>query len=389
MDKKKVIWLLGGVIFVFILLLIILWLVSALKPKYIKYSALEERITEAAKKYVKTHEDKFPTDNTKYSIQYQTLVNAELIKPMDELVRDSEKCNANVIVTKIDGKYSYTTYLNCGENYITIELYKKIIEDNPVVTSDNGLYKNIDGTYYFRGNNVNNYVAFGYTRVGSVFEDTLWQVLSISPDNKIRMRAIKTSNKTRSVYDRRYNINEKKSTGYNNFDDSVLSEKLEYIYTSSDVFSEDQKSKLVPRKLCIGPRTLEDRTKDGSTECAKLSEKEYYAGTITPYKYMRISTDPYCETMASRSCVNKNFIHDNSQSNEWTITPASDNDYQLYKFDGSMFEPIKANTMEYLYLVIDINEYTFYASGDGSKENPYQIKGVSKPKKSQTKDEDE
>ena len=385
MDNKKLFTLLGGVIAIFVLLLLILWLVSKLKPTYISYAELESKIVDASKHYVKDNESKFANDNTKYSLTYQNLVNGGYIKPMNELLENSNGCNANVIVNKQDGQYTFTPYLNCGENYKTIELYKQIIADNPVVTSGSGLYRGAKGDYYFRGRSLNNYVAFGSVVSGNTTSDVMWQILSITSDNKVRLRALKYDMNLKFSWDKRYNVNQSNVTGYNTFDDSFIAEKLEELYNGNKLFTAEQKTKMSPRKLCVSPRSLTDNTKDGSTECSKLSTKEYYIGGLTPYEYMRISLDDDCKTVKDGACRNFNFISDNVQSSEWTLTPTVDNDYKVYSFDGRVFYETKASTMKYVYAIIDLNELSFYKSGDGSKDNPYRIKMVSTNKKNTNK----
>ena len=380
MDSSKLIKLLGGIVAIFVLLLLILWLVAKLKPKYVTYEELESKIVEASKKYVREHENKFPNDNAKYSLSYQTLVNGEYIKPLDQMLKNSNGCNANVVVFKQNGQYSFTPYLNCGENYKSIELYKQVLEDNPITTANSGLYRSAKGEYYFRGRSLNNYAAFGSVTSGNTVNDVLWQILSITPDNKIRMRAVKSNMYLKFYFDNRYNVDKSTVTGYNTFDDSFMAEKLKKLYEGNDLFTAEQKTKMSPRKLCIGTRTLDDTSTDGSTECSKMSLDEYYMGTITPYEFMRISTDEQCKTLKDGSCRNYNFLSDSIQSYEWTLTPVPDNSFQVYTFNGKTFSEDKANSTRSVYPVIELNEYAFYTKGDGSKENPYRIKMATQKK---------
>ena len=381
MDSSKLIKLLGGIVAIFVLLLLILWLVAKLKPKYVTYEELESKMIEASRQYVREHENKFPNDNAKYSLSYQTLVNGEYIKPLDQMLSNSRGCSANIVVFKDNGQYSFTPYLNCGDNYKTIELYKQILEDNPVTTSNSGLYKNAKGEYYFRGRSLNNYVAFGTVNTGSTVSDVLWQILSITPDNKIRLRAVKSNMYLKINFDNRYNVDQANTTGYNTFDDSVMAEKFKKLFEGNDLFTAEQKTKMSPRRLCIAPRTLDDTSIDGSTECSQLSTDEYYIAAITPYEFMRISTDEQCKKLKDGSCRNYNFLADSVQSYEWTLTPVPDNTFQVYTFNGKTFSEYKANSTRNVYPIIEVNEYAFYSDGDGSKEHPYEIKMATDKKK--------
>ena len=89
---------------------------------------------------------------------------------------------------------------------------------------------------------------------------------------------------------------------------------------------------------------------------------------------MRISTDENCKNIKSRSCSNFNFLGRSSQSEEWTVTPGVEDNSQVYSYSGSSFKLNTASNFYSIYLVIDLNEYSFYKTGDGSKTNPYKIK---------------
>ena len=374
MDTKKLFIVCGAIIGGLLLLLLIVWLISLSRPKYITYEALEKKLVAASQNYVRDNEDKFKTDNAKYVIKYSNLVNGGYIAPIDELLSNPEGCGAQVVVTKQNNEYSYVPYLNCADRYTTIELYKQVLQNNTVVNDGSGLHRTADGGYYFKGKNVNNYVSFGILDKGYDVEECYWRILSIGKDNSIKLRATKPLPDNQTTYDNRYNINKEETIGYNRFDDSILQEKLTAIYDNNIVFNAEQKTKLIPRHLCIGARTDDDTTKDGSTECSKLSAKSYYISTITPYEYLRVSLDPNCTSIKEKSCSNDNYLARTGQSIEWLITAVPDNDYQAYSFDGYTFDKTKAEAERNLYIVVELNDSAFYKTGDGSLENPYRIK---------------
>ncbi len=374
MDTKKFIIICASILGGFLLLLLIVWLISLTRPKYITYEELEKKMVSASKNYVKDNESKFTTDNAKYNLGYQSLVAGEYIKPLDELLEDSTSCTASVTISKNSGEYSYVPYLNCGERYRTIELYKQVLNDNQVTNNGSGLYRANNGDYYFRGKNLNNYVAFGTVKKNSTVNDYIWQILSISSDGTLKLRATFTENTIKTRWDDRFNEDSSKFVGYNIFNDSLLQEKLEELYKDKDFLNSELKSKLVSRHLCVAPRSAEDESQDGSTECSTLSTKAYYFSTITPYEFMRISLDPNCKNIYDRSCSNFNFISQNTQSTEWIMTAAPEENSKAYIFDGKIFDISTTKYNRNLYLVIELNEYSFYKSGDGSADNPYRIK---------------
>ena len=89
---------------------------------------------------------------------------------------------------------------------------------------------------------------------------------------------------------------------------------------------------------------------------------------------MRISIDPNCKNIYDRSCSNFNFISQNNQSTEWIMTATPDDNSKAYIFDGKIFDVSTTKYNRNLYVVIELNEYSFYKSGDGSLENPYRLK---------------
>ena len=62
------------------------------------------------------------------------------MKSLTEYRTDGVVCTGTVQVQKSGDEYLYIPFLNCGENYYSIELAKKIETDNPVTTAGEGLY---------------------------------------------------------------------------------------------------------------------------------------------------------------------------------------------------------------------------------------------------------
>ena len=256
--------------------------------------------------------------------------------------------------------------------YTTKELYKQILYNSPVVTSGSGLYLNNKGEYYFRGKIENNYVAYGSVKDKDKVIDTIWRVISIK-DNMVRLKAVKPL-RTKTVWDIRFNTTENKYDGYNDFDLSQFSDYLKDLKEENTILNESENAKLVSNKLCIGSRSAQDTTKDGSSECSKYSQDEYYYGTITPYEYIRASLDPDCKTLSDRACSNFNYMADLGQSDEWTVTASTLSNYQSYVFRGSIFAEEKTSNRNSVYPVITLNKYAFFKSGTGTLEDPYRIK---------------
>jgi len=374
MNKKSIIILAGSVIGILVVLLIIVWLMTVFSNHYYTYETVEDKIVSATEKYYKNNPQALPSVNGKYNLSYNTLVENEYIKPLNEILKDGDRCSAEIYVINNNSNYSYIPKLNCGENYQSRELFRQVLNDNQVVTSGSGLYRSSDGTYYFRGKINNNYVAFGSRKRGKEEEDYLWQIISLNPDNTVTMRSLKHTEE-RTPYDDRYNETREKYDGYNDFSTSIFKDFLLDLDRNNTFLPEELKSKLVAKKICIAKRQATDTSKDGSTECSEMSNEEFIYYTLLPYQYMRASLDENCKVAGSDSCSNFNFLSaSNSVTREWSVTADKDDNYHGYTFDGYTFDNrsiVKTNT--YIYPVVTVSEYAFYKSGTGTQTDPYRL----------------
>jgi hypothetical protein len=326
-DNKRFIIIGGGLIGLLLVILLIVWIVSLTKGSYTTYEKVIEKMEKAAIKYYEKNAK--PVEYGEHYLAYNTLVEAELIKPLNELLKNGDSCNAHVIVINNNGYYSYTPYLNCsGDNgYQTIELYKILTDQNNVVTTGSGLYKDENtGAYYYRGEVTNNYIKLGTVKRENKETDNIWRIMSIEPDGTIKIRNTNSTNSA-YVWDDRYNVDRADNSGYNDFELSRLKDTLIYLGNRDSVMPETYRNKIVPKQLCIGKRDTENTTKDGSIECSVMSEASYAVGTMTPYEYMRASLDDNCRRTVSNSCSNYNYLS-TSQQREWIITADSNTNYQ-------------------------------------------------------------
>ena len=140
-DMKKRLFLLMGIIVGgVIILLFILWIVSLLSPKNYSYDDIEAIMTDAAKSYFADYPNYLPAnDGDIVEINAVNLVAAEKMKDLSEY-RSDVACAGTVQVQKAGNDYLYVPYLNCGDSYYSVELYNKVLTDNPATTSGEGLY---------------------------------------------------------------------------------------------------------------------------------------------------------------------------------------------------------------------------------------------------------
>lgn len=361
----------GGILGAVVLILIIVFVISLFKPKHISYEMMEARMVDAAKRYYSKNPSLLPAEDEEVILNYDSLVQEKYIKTLPELLKDGDKCSAHVIVNKTDTDYSYTPYLNCPGSYETVEIYKLLIDSNNIVTSGSGLYKDDNGSYYYRGEVTNNYIKLGQVEKNSKKIDNIWRIVSIESDNTIKIKSLNKLNKS-YVWDDRYNENRKTNYGYNTFELSRIKATLNEL-DINEVIDSTFKSKLVAKNLCIGKRSDNDQDKSGSLECSELSSDKYLFGLLTPYEYMRASLDENCNNTISRSCANYNYLS-SSKSTEWTLTASNADDYHVYYYDGRSYATTGAYNNKSIYPTAYLNSKTFFVSGTGTFSDPYIVK---------------
>ncbi len=362
-DLKKLIIVASSVVGGLILIILIVYFITAGGNKKVTYERFEEIIVEKAKVYFDSHPNDLPTLGKEKLLYYNTMVNLGIAKPIEKVLDNPEGCVAYASIKNINNKYIYTPYLNCQDRYQSLELYKKIISDNKIVTTDKGLYKRTDG-YFFRGDVNNNFV---------LLNEELYKIIKINKDNTVTLiKTVKTEDSY--VWDDRHNSYDEdhSSSGINDFEVSKIKDLLLEMETNSEIIPDTLRGKLVSKKICIGKRALNDKTNDNSIECSVMSKDEYLISLITVSDYMYASLDKHCTTVNDRACMNYNFLSTLSSSH--TLTAVKDNTYKIYYFDSYGLYPTDASNMRGIHLVINLAKDVMYRSGVGTKEEPYLIK---------------
>ena len=86
-------------------------------------------------------------------------------------------------------------------------------------------------------------------------------------------------------------------------------------------------------------------------------------------EYFTASLDNNCNSLRSESCTNYNYL---ASGKYWTITPSNKDTSSVYA-TGTSTKEYKAYRAYNVRLVTNISKHVLYASGDGTKENPYKI----------------
>lgn len=364
-QMKKMVIILGVVVVGIIAIFGIGSMMSGPKITKLDYKGLEEKIKEVGQKYFEENKSLLPkNDGDSKEVSVDDLVKLEMMSPIENYLKEDATCTGKAIVKNVAGKYSYIGHIDCGDKYVTSELYKKIIDDNPVVNSGNGLYSQ-NGEYVFRGENLNNYVEFAGTK---------WLILKVDKENDIKLLQIDREGE-RVPFDDRYNSEKKSTVGKNDFNVSRIKDTLNEIY-NSEKFSEDEKALIVPKPLCIGSRSEDDNINDGILECSKTTSDNMYIGLIQVNEYLNASLDSSCKSINDSECQNYNYLKSNSSSSSWwTITPSNENSYQVYYIESyGRIDPKNCSNSAAIRPVIYISKDVMFNGGKGTEEEPYIIK---------------
>lgn len=343
----------------------IIYIFSLLSQKEYTYSDLENIMKEAAVGYFGAHSEYLPTEEGKIvQVDVANLVYEERMKDLSEY---GVTCTGNVQVEKIGTNYVYTPFLNCGDNYATYELYKKVESDNKVVTSGYGLYS-MNRFKVFRGEDVNNYVQL---------DNSLWRIVKINPDNTLTL-IHNDGLHYNQAWDDRYNEAKLYNIGNNQYGTSRIREFLGRIYTSpkkedlEDILSDHDKARVTSYTLCTGKRNQTSTKNDNSEECSDTI-KNVKLGLLTLSDYITASLDPNCKNATNKSCLNYNYlVIDNSW---WLATANKENTYTVYMVnDSGAIEVANASQYNKVRPVIHLSERTLFDKGTGTLEDPYTIR---------------
>lgn len=364
-QMTKVMFLVIGAIVVIFLLII---LVMALFQKSYTYEDIETVMIQAAESYFKNNPESLPTGSSSVEISAGELSSAGYMKPLEEYVPEGSICSGSVNVQKSGSNYLYTPKLDCGDSYATMPLYRKVQEDNKIVSSGYGLY-NKAGNKVFRGEVVNNYIQL---------DKVLWRIVKITSSGEMVLITDEYE-AFPLAWDDRYNQSVQYSSGINTYSASRIRESINHIYELPEdseetelLLSNADKAKLVSYNLCTGKRSADELGTDNASECREVL-KDQIIGLLTVSDYMAASTDVNCKTATSAACQNYNYLVDSQEW--WTVTAIKENTYQAYivDTDGDL-EIQNVNLYANLRPVVHLNSKVLYKSGDGSKENPYMVK---------------
>ena len=358
--SKKTILTVIGIIIVIIIVFLLLNIIGTKLFSKKDYNEIRRIMESAAMNYVDDNSDKYEIDEkSEVKIEVKKLIDNKYMKEIEKYTKNKkEKCDGEVIVTNTNDEYKYTAMLNCNKN-IEDKTISKYIEDNePIVENGNGLYK-IDEKLVYRGDNVNNYLSF---------DEKIWRIIRIE-DEKLVL--ISTEESERFEWDDRYNISYESEVGINDYNVSRIKETLQQEYDENRIVTEDNKKFLTKYSIPIGSRSTNETTTNNSVESNKLLDNQI-VGLIAAGDYLQASTDSNCNTTTSVSCINYNYLA-SFENDYWTITADKDTTYYIYEVNKGL-NLTYADAALTIKPVVMLGKNTAYAGGNGSENNPYEIR---------------
>ncbi|MBQ2639920.1 MAG: hypothetical protein IJF92_04065 [Bacilli bacterium] len=342
---------------------VFMWIMSLFKTTTYDYEDVEQIMKEAAQSYFSDHKKSLPKGKQIVEISDSVLVKNEYMDPLTEYLGEDSKCSGKVTVKKVDSKYIYTPYLNCGSDYSTTELYKVL--KKKTVTSGAGLYR-VNDNYIYRGEKLSNYVKIN---------KHLWRIVKMNANNEI-MLILSDNYMVGSSWDDRYNIDKDYNAGINDYRASRIKEYLNKVYKSNDEYyrllTSNDRAKLTTFDVCVGKRAIGSNVKDNSEECSDIFSNQKM-GILTVSDYLYASLDEHCNTTIDAACQNYNYLNN---GDEWlTATAVNSNSYEIFFVDSNgqvdYDEAIKAVAFR---PVIMLNNSVMIKSGKGTRKKPYKLK---------------
>ena len=350
-----------------LLLLLVLYIASLTSKKTYTYEDVEGIMKTAAESYFKDHPESLPKDEgTIVSVDSSNLIAEGKMKSLSEYLGEEKQCSGNVKVEKIGTKYLYIPNLNCGTDYESVELYRKVLEQ-PIVTERDGLYS-MNGTYVFRGERVNNYVQL---------DKSLWRIVRITSNNNVVLVS-EEGLPFSQPWDDRYNEVKMYESGINQYDLSRIKDYLKDVYSNpneednEDILSDSDKAKIVPYTMCVGKRAINSEKKNNSEEC-QVTIKNQRLGLLTLSDYLLASTSEECKSANTQSCENYNYL--TIRDDWWLATANSEDTYSVYCVARSGNVKLEtASNYAVVRPVIYLRTDVSYKEGTGTKDDPYIVK---------------
>ncbi len=355
--SRKRWWIVGGGI-TFLLLLVIfgIFLFTNFFRQY-SYQELEQVMVNAAIQYQKKHPEIKEEDD--FVLSSATLVEEGFLNDFTKL-RKNDICAGEVEISWNQEYPIYTPFLQCNQ-YETTTLFDSIMAKEELKDeNDNkdGIYL-LSSQYGYRGEFVNNYLTFA---------NFLWRIVKFDEEEMMLVLSDTANNKITYVFDDRFNDSTNGYRGRNHYENSRIEASLQEIYQKDLA---NYHSYLLQMTSCVGPRGELESDKTGSVDCSETVKTPF--ALLSVYDFMNASLDADCTYTTNRNCSNYNFLSSTS-TRYWLLNGTTQNTYEVYYADTNGKIGLDyANAKKDIRPVLSIPSRMIYQSGNGTKENPYQV----------------
>lgn len=355
--KDKIYYIMGGTVVVIILLIIINS--CSMNSGGSSYEAIENNMTNAAKKYYSTRQNKLPKEeNGTVKVTIGTLVDAELLKEVKDPKNKEQSCSGYVEVTKVGKEYSYLPFLTCKGNYEPKYL-TDIIENAKTDEYGNGVYT-INDELVYRGKDVNNYASFN---------NQLWRIIKMDKDKDIKL-VLANYTEDSYAWDNAYNSDKKFNVGITtDYLHTTIRKTLNDYYETK--FDNNSKAKIVSKNLCAGKYAKND-VFSVEKECSIIKENEK-VGLLTATDYQNASLDTKCTNIESKECSNYNYLSNDEEIKTWLLNSSSENTYKVLYLNHTI-DVSNASNLKKLNPVIYLTSKSVVVNGKGTQSEPYIVK---------------
>lgn len=344
-------------VFIAVILLVIVIIIIAIVLISGKNKTLSEQdLINAANSYYQKNPALLPKENyDSTTVQLSTLISSGYISNEKE----GSTCPTYVIVTNMNGTYSYTPIIKCATNNTnTTSLMSKLTAG--ITTTGSGLY-NDNGKFIFKGENPNNYVRFG---------ESLWRIIGLDENNSIKM-IYSDIYVDYYEWDNRYNNDVNKDKGINDYignEKSRIKEYLDSFFSNENNINKYNAARIARTtkfNTCIGKV---DINLGNINTCSETINSRI--ATLTIDDYINASLDSLCNINNTVNCRNYNFLN----LDGWTINANSSNTYQAYFIDKDKgLYAVDTYIRAAVRPVIALKNDVTYVSGSGTQLDPYMI----------------
>ena len=294
---------------------------------------------------------------------------------------------------EITGKNKWAGLISCGTfNMVRLGTVDNCYEDVLLINkfetelTGDGIYEYRNNAYYFGGSNPHNWVIFGDSSQENN-NPILWRVLKYDNEGiRIIYEGVKNNNEI-PIQNGRIIIDGSTTAPWDSGNTNhwekpaTLKPLLTIWYNNLDAF--DKNNFVNPIKWCVG--RIDDQYVDLyhflDQECADkgpikgLTSSTSPIGLIRLSDYIFTSTEESCLEGNIFDCKNDNFLY-KIEYNWWSLNAVEGSIHSLWIIDssGNFVSSIANNETVSVRPIINLRWDVLYAGGDGTLNNPYQIK---------------